>query len=76
MASPFSVFRKHQKFLMAVACLLAIIAFVFLPILGETLGLRSSGPVNKVVVTSKYGDLRESDRERFAAGTSERFGAC
>ena len=61
MASPFSVFRKHQKFLMALACLLAIIAFVFLPILGETLGLRSRRPVNKVVVTSKYGDLRETD---------------
>ena len=60
MASPFSVFRKHQKFLMALACLLAIIAFVFLPILGDTLGLRSGRPENKVVVTSKYGDLRES----------------
>ena len=60
MASPFSLFRKHQKFLMALACLLAIIAFVFLPNLGN-LGGQSQSPANQVVVTSKYGDLHERD---------------
>lgn len=61
MASPFSVFRKRQKFLMAALCLMAIVAFVFLPILGEFLGVRSHGAANKVVVSSKYGNLRESE---------------
>jgi hypothetical protein len=62
MASPFSIFRKNQKFMLAVLTILAMFGFVFLPILGDSLGFRSAGPVNKVVVkTEKFGDLRESD---------------
>jgi hypothetical protein len=62
MASPFHVFRKYQKALMAVACLLAIVAFVFLPIFSDSIGGRGGNPANKVVVkTSKFGDLKESD---------------
>lgn len=61
MASPFSIFRRNQKFMLAALTILAMFGFVFLPILGDSLGLRSDGPVNKTVVTSKYGELRESD---------------
>jgi hypothetical protein len=60
MASPFTVFRKNQKILMAMACLLAIIAFVFLPNLGN-FGLGDRGRKNEVVLACNYGDLRESD---------------
>ncbi len=61
MASPFSIFRKNQKMMIAVLGILTMFAFVFLPILAESLGIRSNGPVNKVVVKSDYGDLKESD---------------
>lgn len=67
MASPFHIFRKHQKILMAVTLLFAMFAFVFL---GPLAGLAPppSGPngasANAVVVTTKYGALRESDLQR------------
>ena len=65
MASPFSVFRKHQKFLMMAACLLAIIAFVFLPNMGNLIRKKSAGREDLIVVkTKKFGDLRESDVSR------------
>ena len=65
MASPFSVFRKRQKFLMALACLLAIVAFVFLPNMGKVIGDKSRGAQNAVVITtSKFGNLRESNLRR------------
>ncbi len=59
MASPFAVFRKHQKILIATLGLLAMIAFVFLPMILKGLGEggRSKDPV---AVTSNYGDLTES----------------
>ncbi len=64
MASPFSIFRKNQKVLLAVLTLLAMFGFVFLPILGQSLGLKGGGPQDKVVVkTSKFGDLKESNVE-------------
>ncbi len=60
MASPFSVFRKNQKVMIAVLGVLAMFAFVFIPIIMEGMGSRTV--VNPVVVkTSKYGDLREYD---------------
>ncbi len=60
MASPFSVFRKRQKLMMAILCLLAMVSFVILPYLQDLIGGRVA--VNKVVVeTSKFGNLRESD---------------
>ena len=59
MASPFHIFRKHQKALMAVAALFAIIAFVFLdPRITEYFFTR--GTADKVMVRSDYGNLRES----------------
>ncbi len=62
MASPFSVFRKRQKLWMAITCLLAIVAFVFLPNMGSLLGRGREGQRDLVVVeTKKYGDLRLSD---------------
>jgi len=58
MASPFKIFRKHQKVLIATLGLLAMIAFVFLPIVLQQMGLRSTA--NPVVVkTAKYGDIRQ-----------------
>ena len=60
MASPFSIFRKNQKVMLAVITILAMFAFVFLPIFMEQMG--SSKTQNPVAVkTSKYGDLHESD---------------
>ena len=60
MASPFSVFRRNQKVLLVVLTLMAMFAFVFIPILMQTMG--GSRPVDQVMVkTSKYGDLRQSD---------------
>lgn len=59
MASPFSVFRRNQKVMIAVLGVLAMFAFVFLPIMMESMGSRSQA--NPVVVTTKYGELRESD---------------
>ena len=65
MASPFSLFRKHQKVMMMSACLLAIIAFVFLTPLTYLIGKKSGTSEDLVVVkTKKYGDLRQSDIER------------
>ncbi len=58
MASPFAVFRKHQKILIATLGLLAMIAFVFLPMILK--GLGEGGPSkDPVVVKSNYGDLTE-----------------
>ena len=63
MASPFSVFRKKQKLMLAVLALLAILAFVFLPVISD-LQYAGSGQTNAVVVkTSAYGELRESEVE-------------
>ncbi|MBN1909927.1 MAG: hypothetical protein JW818_09325 [Pirellulales bacterium] len=56
MASPFRVFRKHQKILIATLCLMAIIAFVFLGIVQQLQGMRSHTD-EVVVTTNKYGDL-------------------
>ena len=63
MASPFTIFRKHQKVMIAVLGVLAMFAFVFLPIIMKTDD--SPTQVNAVVVqTKKYGDLRQSDLAR------------
>lgn len=61
MASPFAAFRKRQKLWMAIACLLAIIAFVFLQNL-SLLDMRGGGQEDPVVVKTKtYGNLKRSD---------------
>jgi hypothetical protein len=60
MASPFKVFRKHQKLMLAGLTILAMFSFVFL---GSISTLLDSGQVkNPVAVrTSKYGKLTQRD---------------
>jgi hypothetical protein len=56
MASPFSVFRKNQKVMMAGVTILAIVAFVFLS--GPAMrGLGGSGNDAAVVRTTKFGNV-------------------
>ena len=59
MASPFTIFRKHQKVLIVVLGLMAMVAFVFLPIILKS--IQSGGqPGNPTVVTTdQFGDLTE-----------------
>ena len=60
MASPFKVFRKHQKLWLAGLTILAMFSFVFLGTIGELLGTRpQTNPV--IVQTSKYGKLTAHD---------------
>jgi hypothetical protein len=60
MASPFSIFRKNQKLMYAVLALMAMISFVFLPIILQNMG--GGARQNPVLVkTSKYGSLKASD---------------
>ncbi len=60
MASTFSVFRKNRKLMFAALTLLAMISFVFLPIILQNMGNRSvANPV--AVKTSLYGNLTERD---------------
>ena len=40
MASPFRVFRRHQKVMIAVLCGMAMVAFVFAPLLLDMFGER------------------------------------
>jgi hypothetical protein len=63
MSSPFKIFRKHQKVLLAVAGLMAMIAFVILPIVLQNFGMRQGGSNPVVVSTTKYGDLKQSDMQ-------------
>jgi len=59
MASPFSIFRKNQKMMLALLTLLAMFGFVFIPIIMEGMGGRTiENPV--VVETSQFGELREA----------------
>jgi len=60
MASPFAVFRKHQKLMLAILTILAMFGFVFLPIILQGMGMRQvKNPV--VVSTEMFGDLKEYD---------------
>ncbi len=62
MASPFRVFRKHQKVMLAVVGLLAMISFVFLPVIMDRMSVQTQeDPV--VVTTTEFGDLRERDMQ-------------
>jgi hypothetical protein len=65
MASPFSVFRKRQKLMMALLCLMAMIAFVILPNISDMMGGGKSQQKDAVVVKTKaFGNLRRSDIDR------------
>ena len=67
MSSPFKIFRKHQKVLLVVAGLMAMIAFVILPIVLQNFGLRQGGENPVVATTVKYGDLKQSDMQNLRA---------
>ncbi|MFV2066818.1 MAG: SurA N-terminal domain-containing protein, partial [Pirellulales bacterium] len=66
MASPFKIFRKHQKFMIATLAILAMGAFVFLdPLMGILGGGGGGGPaVDAVLVRWDHGKLRKSDLDR------------
>ena len=60
MASPFRVFRKHQKLMLALLGVLVMIGFVILPAIMKTMG--QSKPENiRVATTTRYGDLSRSN---------------
>ena len=63
MASPFAVFRKNQKVLLAVTGILAMIAFVFLGTCVQT-----SGPVqayeNPTIVSWKHGNVTATEMDQ------------
>ena len=58
MPNPLKSFRKHRKVWFAILTLMCMLAFVFLPTVAQ---FDRSRPRDKVVVQSKYGQLRESD---------------
>jgi hypothetical protein len=77
MASPFTIFRKNQKLLLAGLTLMAMFSFVFLDVLTRFGGGRggSSAQADDVVVTTSEGALTESDldvirRDRMVASVS------
>lgn len=61
MASPFTLFRRHQKVMLAVVGIMAMVSFVFLPIIADSVRSLSRGGTNPVVVASRFGDLQEAD---------------
>jgi hypothetical protein len=60
MASPFTVFRRNQKIMLAVITVAAMFAFVFLDPLARYIG-RNTQRADTVAVETRYGNLRESD---------------
>ena len=60
MASPFAVFRRNQKVMLAIVGIGAMVAFVFLDPLMKYVG-RSTRQENPVVVRTKYGALTEAE---------------
>lgn len=64
MASPFRTFRKHQKWLIAITGVMAMIAFVFFdPLLG-VLGPGGGQAEDKPMVSTTSGTLYQSDLQR------------
>ncbi len=76
MASPFAVFRRNQKIMLAVVGIGAMVAFVFLGPLMQYMGSAKPGvSKNPVVVETKYGNLTQSELEslRFQREIVDRF---
>ena len=63
MASPFRVFRKHQKKLLATLGIMAVVAFCIPMGFIDYIRTRSAPP-SAVVKTSKYGNIEERELER------------
>lgn len=69
MASPFSLFRKNQKAMLAVLTLLAMFAFVFLdPIMRYV--APNAAMADPVIVETNFGDLKRSDVAKLQAQRS------
>lgn len=66
MASPFTVFRKNQKVLLAIVAITAMVAFVFLDPLMKYVG-RTTKVENPVVVETRYGELTHGQLEGLRA---------
>ncbi|HVU87809.1 MAG TPA: hypothetical protein VHD36_10850 [Pirellulales bacterium] len=64
MASPFALFRKHERWMMAILGVMAMVAFVFLGPLLDFRGMRGSAQDPVVAETKLYGDIHESDLGR------------
>jgi hypothetical protein len=60
MANPFSIFRRNQRIMLAVICVFAMFAFVFLDPLFKYLG-RAGATVNPVVVEANSHSYRASE---------------
>lgn len=61
MASPFSVFRKNQKKMLAVLTILTVFSFTFGYIVLDMIGSRGGGAAFQKAFTSKYGSLNERE---------------
>ncbi len=61
MASPFAVFRRNQRILIAVSGIMAMIAFVFLDPVMRMLGGGNRALENPVMVKTNYGNFKRSE---------------
>ncbi len=61
MATPFTIFRKHQKAGLAAVGILCMIAFSVGAVTSQMDFGGYSSPADRTIVTTKYGPLRESD---------------
>ncbi|NQT13911.1 MAG: hypothetical protein HQ582_14250 [Planctomycetes bacterium] len=57
MASPFKVFRKNQKLMLAFLGVLVMVGFVILPAIMQTMGQPKQVRSSLAATTAKYGDL-------------------
>jgi hypothetical protein len=73
-ASPFAVFRRNQRILVAIAGITAMVAFVFLDPVMKYVG-RTTKAENPVVVETRYGGLTGSQLEgmRYSRDVVDRF---
>lgn len=63
MASLIKTIRRNQKLMLAGLTLMAMLSFVFLPVIGDILELRGGARDPVIVRTNKYGSLRRHDME-------------
>jgi hypothetical protein len=61
MASPFSIFRKHQRVMLAAVTILAMIGFVFFVPFGRGSNTTRGGGQGAEVATWKFGTIYQSD---------------
>ncbi|HEX3657252.1 MAG TPA: hypothetical protein VHV55_15800 [Pirellulales bacterium] len=61
MSSPFSIFRKHQRAMMAVLGIMCMFAFTFTGFMGGLDSGGGSNSQNPVAVQTSFGDYRETD---------------